>query len=145
MIQEEIELPFSAQLIYEVLTDFEHYPDFMEGISALEVLKSSKTKATCRYHLNLVKSFTYELEHVLKKDKEVSWSFLSGDFLKKNNGSWKLKAIDDECTHITYELDVAFKMMVPSMVSKKLMKTSLPNLFKGLERECQRRSKKANS
>ena len=52
---------------------------------------------------------------------------------KKNNGCWELEDNGDGTTEVTYTLDTKFKGLVPSMITDKLTKTSLPAMMKAVE------------
>lgn len=124
----------SCDSIYEVLKDYERYPEFMEGVTTVTVLERDGANVKAEYSLNLIKKFKYILNLVEDEAaKKLTWSFESGDMFKQNSGSWELKDLGDGTTEVTYTVDLDFKVMVPGMISKKLVKTSLPGLMKSLE------------
>jgi ribosome-associated toxin RatA of RatAB toxin-antitoxin module len=49
--------------------------------------------------------------------------------MKKNQGRWLLEEVDENTTAVTYELEMAFPMLVPSAVVSKLQQNSLPKLM----------------
>jgi coenzyme Q-binding protein COQ10 len=128
----------SCEQIFKVLTDYETYPEFMEGVTCVEVVNRDGANIKAKYDLNLIKKFTYTIDLVEESPSRVSWSFDAGDFFKKNNGSWDLKDLGDGTTEVTYKLDIDFKIMVPGMISKKLVKTSLPSMMKAVETRAQK-------
>lgn len=119
--------------IYNVIVDYESYPDFMEGVSNIEVLDQDEDGATVEYHLNIIKTFKYTLRLTHDRPNSVSWEFESGDMFKKNNGSWELVDNGDGTTEVTYTLDTKFKGLVPSMITDKLTETSLPAMMAAVE------------
>lgn len=114
---------------YKVLTDYESYPEFMDGCDEVEIITNDDGNAEVRYSLNVIKKFEYTLEMTVNKPTLVEWSFVEGDIFKKNNGAWRLEDLGDGQTQVTYELDVDMKLMVPKMIANKLVKTNLPALM----------------
>lgn len=112
--------------LYKVIIDYESYPEFVPGVSEIEIVKFSKTKAEIAYIVNMMKKFEYTLSMKQKSPKEVSWEMKSGDLFKKNSGYWKLKDLGDGETEVTYCLDVEFKFSVPKLIANKMVKTNMP-------------------
>lgn len=122
-----------AQKIFDVLKNYESYPDFMDGVSSVEVLERSGNTAKVKYNLNLIKKFSYVLNLVEEGPNKLSWTFDSGDLFKSNNGQWTLSENSDGTTEVTYEIDINFKGLVPGMVTKKLIGSSLPSMMKSVQ------------
>lgn len=119
--------------IFKVISDLESYPDFMTGVENLEILETSGNQVKARYDLNLIKKFSYIMNHTVEAPDKVSWSFVSGDFIKRSEGSWELKDLGDGNTEVTYKIDIDFKVMVPGMISKKLVSSNLPSMMKAVK------------
>ncbi len=120
--------------LYDVLIDYESYPDFVDGVSEIEVLTKSETAAKVKYSLNLIKKFTYTLSMTQQKPNKLSWKLESGDFFKTNSGSWELKDLGNGKTEVTYSLDVDFKILAPKMIVNKLVATNLPMMMKAYQK-----------
>ena len=122
---------FDAQIesIFEVITNYQEYPDFVEGVNEVEVHESSAEGAKVTYKLNVVKSISYTLKLHHERPHRVSWELVEGDLFKSNNGSWTLKDLGDGRTEVTYALDINFKGLVPKMITNKLTKSSLPAMM----------------
>lgn len=122
---------------YNVITDYESYPEFVDGMQEAEIIQKSKNKVRVRYKINMMKTFEYTLDHVHEEGKGISWSLVEGDLFKKSNGYWKLQETEDGL-EVTYGIDVDFKMMIPSMISKKLVNKSLPAMMDSFfDRACE--------
>lgn len=116
--------------VFKVLSDYASYPDFMDGVKSVEILSTKSDSTKVKYNIDIIKKFTYTLDLVAKENKSVSWTFDSGDLFKKNNGKWDLKDLGDGTTEVTYTIDIDFKIMVPGMISKKLVSSNLPSMMK---------------
>lgn len=123
----------SIEKIFKVLTNFEGYPDFMDGVSGVKVLERDGNNVKAEYSLNIIKKFNYTMNHTIEEPNKISWSFISGDLFKKSDGSWTLKDLGDGTTEVTYTVDIDFKVMVPGMVSKKLVSSNLPSMLKSVK------------
>ena len=118
--------------LYEVLTDYESYPEFVDGVSDINVIKKTKTKAEVEFIINLIKKFTYVLEIKQKDCASISWSLIEGDIFKKNTGGWTLKDMGDKGVKVTYQLEVEFKGFAPKVVVNKLVANNLPAMMTNL-------------
>lgn len=121
--------------VYSVLSDFSKYPKFMDGVTSVEVIEENGSEIKAKYNLNLIKKFSYTMNHTLSEPTKIQWSLESGDLLKRSEGSWTLKDLGEGKTEVSYNLDVDFKVMVPSMISNKLIKSNLPSMMKAVEKE----------
>ena len=45
--------------IYEVLLDYEKYPEFMTGVDKVTILDSSETESRVEYQINVIKKLNY--------------------------------------------------------------------------------------
>lgn len=115
---------------YNTIIDYAKYPEFVDGVSKIEVLEQNETQARVKYYLNIIKEFTYIVKLTQKKPNAVSWTLESGDLFKKNNGGWELKDLGNGKTEVTYSLDVDFKMFAPAMILNKLASSQLPSMMK---------------
>jgi len=125
--------------IYKVLSDYEAYPDFMDGVTKVEVLTRDGSKVNARYSLNMIKKFTYTINLVEVENKSVEWTFDDGDIFSTNNGKWDLTDLGDGTTEVTYsiEVDIKIKMLGAGMITKQLTKIQLPAMMKSVEKRAQ--------
>lgn len=118
--------------IYAVIIDYASYPDFVDGVSAIDIHESSDDGAKVTYSLNMIKKIQYTINLTHVKPTKVSWEFVSGDLFKHNNGSWELKDLGDGTTEVTYSLDIDIKGFVPKSIVSKLTDSSLPVMMKSV-------------
>jgi coenzyme Q-binding protein COQ10 len=112
--------------LYDVITDYAKYPDFVDGVSAIKVLSQNETSAKVEYSVNMIKSFKYTLATSQTRPTSVSWVLDSGDLFKKNDGRWTLKDLGNGKTEVTYSLEVDFKMFAPNSILTALTQKNLP-------------------
>jgi len=116
--------------LFDVIVDYDSYPEFVDGCDEIEVLERTDTGAKVRYHINLIKEFTYTLKMTHEKPNKVTWEFLEGDLFKENRGGWELKDLGNGETEVTYAMDVKLKLMAPKMMLNKLVAHNLPAMMK---------------
>jgi ribosome-associated toxin RatA of RatAB toxin-antitoxin module len=85
-----------------------------------------------KFNLSLIKEISYVLKLAHRPNQEVSWSLVSGDLMKVNNGRWTLKDLGNGKTEVTYFLEVELKGFFPGlgMIEKTLVNTNLPLTMK---------------
>lgn len=120
---------FSAQQIYDVISDFNNYSEFLPEVKKAKVIDDKGHKKTVEMSVSMIKDFTYCIIASLDEPKGLSWVFYDGDVFKSNSGSWVLKPISDNKTEVTYEVSADFKIFVPSMIAKKMIEVSLPKML----------------
>lgn len=118
--------------VYDVIIDYASYPDFVDGVSGVNVLEENEDGARVEYSLNLIKKFKYILKLAHSRPTSVSWSFEKGDIFKSNDGSWKLKDLGDGRTEVTYSLEVTIGGFIkpPKSVVDGLTAKNLPAMMK---------------
>ena len=125
--------------VYHVITDYKSYPEFVEGVSDVNVIEQTEDGALGEYSLNLIKNFKYrlKLKHIV--NQSVIWELDSGDLFKINRGSWKLKKLSDNETEVTYEVEIAVKGFIPGSgrIIKKLTEVNLPSMMDAYEKRAQ--------
>ena len=121
------------QKIYDVLTDYQSYADFVTGVDEIEVLSKTPTSARVKYSLNIIKKVSYILSMTQKAPNSIEWVLESGDLFKQNDGSWSLKDLGNGETEVTYGLEVNIKGFVPKSIVSALTTKNLPAMMKAFQ------------
>jgi coenzyme Q-binding protein COQ10 len=113
---------------YQAIIDYKNYPQFVDGMRTVEVSEETPKGALVKFNLSLIKEISYTLKLSHDAPNEVSWSLISGDMMKVNNGKWTLKDLGNNTTEVTYSLEVELKGFLPGlgMIEKTLVSTNLP-------------------
>ncbi len=143
-----VEMVVSFEKLWNVITDYEKYPNFVEGVKSVKILSPKllhDVKATeykdpskrIEYNVSLLgKEIRYILDHIEdKKTGQMSWSLIESNFFKSNEGSWKLSKLAENKLEVTYSLSLDFNIYVPGLVLNQLVKSSLPKMISGFEKQ----------
>lgn len=120
--------------IYDVLIDYNSYPEFVTGVDEIEVLSQDESSARVKYSLNIIKKVSYILSMKQKRPESINWTLESGDLFKQNDGSWFLKDLGDGKTEVTYGLEVNIKGFVPKSIVSALTTKNLPAMMEAFEK-----------
>ncbi len=117
------------RVIYDVVTDFESYPEFLPDVKRVLMEKKSKG-CQASFEISVIKKIHYTLDFVFTPNKKVVWSFVKGDLFKDNKGQWLFEEVKKGQTKATYHVEVDFGFMVPSLITNKLVGSNLPAMMK---------------
>ncbi|WP_412462557.1 type II toxin-antitoxin system RatA family toxin [Halobacteriovorax sp. RT-2-6] len=118
--------------LYDVIVDFESYPDFVLGVNEIKVHDMTEASGVVEYSIDMIKKLNYQLDMEMSRPNKVAWTFKKGDLFKVNDGGWDLKDLGEGKTEVTYSLEIEVKGFIPGakMIVNKLTETSLPSMMK---------------
>lgn len=132
------------EALWEVITDYEGYPEFVEGLESLTITKKEGKSTFADYVVSMFgKKVKYTLKHTESPKKGLKWTMTEGEFFKSNDGSWDLKEAGEGKTEATYTVDVGFPLLVPKSIVNTLTGTQLPTMMKAFEDRAKGLAKKA--
>lgn len=135
------QMQVSLEALWEAITDYDRYPEFVDGCSACAVKKRKGKTVLVEYTVNKFKEFSYTLEHQEKPMKRMEWKMVSGEFFKSNSGSWDIEDNGDGTLEVTYELEVGLPLLVPKTIVNGLVSTSLPEMLAAFEKQAKKLEK----
>lgn len=127
----------SAKRLFEIVTDYEHYPELFSYMKAVRVLSRSDDNRVqeVSFHLSMIKDFRYTLRIEHTPFTETNWTYLEGDF-KDSTGGWKFEE-DGETTRVTYAVSMDFGFAVPGFIARKLVEGSLPAMLNAVRKRAE--------
>lgn len=126
-----IEVPPKA--IYDVITDFEQYPEFLSEMRHVDIISKSAKTAQVEFTIKVIKTIHYTLDYKFTPNKKMAWTFVDGDTFKDCFGSWSFVEIEKGVTEATYKVDVSFGLFVPKKITEMLVGSNLPNLMRSFK------------
>ena len=122
-VTERMVIRASPVYCYEVLTDFERYPEWAGDIKAVTVEgrdgEGRASEVTFR-----AAAFGRSTSYTLRYDYsgapgKLSWEQVQGDVTRKLDGSYKIDPGDGDSAEVTYELTVDLKVPLPVFVKRR--------------------------
>lgn len=144
-VTKQVVVDAPLERFYDLVVDYERYPEFVPGIHGCRILKERPEKHV-QYELDLgVKRIRYVLRMEERRPSRVAWSLVSGDMMKVSSGSWELSARDGR-THAVYTVDIQISRppLVPQAivdrVSDELTRIQLPRTLEAFKARAERGS-----
>lgn len=134
MIARKITINATPRQCFDVISDFSHYPKFLDDLKKVTISKKKGNECLVTYHLMVVKEIVYTLRTTVDPKKmRIEWAFVEGDYMRDNHGFWELKEIKKGQTVATYHIDIQFGFLVPGFVTKMLTEQHLPKMLKAFK------------
>lgn len=127
-----------AEQVMSVIADLPSYPEWVEAAKSVEVLESGPDGRPRRARFVLdagVVKDTYVLSYTWQPDdRSVSWSLVSGDLQKTQDGRYELIERPDGGTEVVYELTVDLNIPMIGMFKRKAEKVITDTALKELKK-----------
>lgn len=133
-ISETINAP--VETVFGVITDYESYPEFLSETKDARVIEGNGGTKLVEFEIDLVKKISYRLQMSETPNSKVRWKLDSGAIFKKNSGGWDL-VNDGDKTRVRYFIDIEFKHLVPSLLTKRLVGANLPSMIKSFKKRAE--------
>ena len=119
---ESITVNAASETIYAVVTDFEHYHDWVSDLKRIEVVTRDDEGRALEVEFRAAafgRSTTYTLRYdYARAPGELSWRQVQGDLTKTLNGRYRFEADGDE-TKVTYDLEVELLVPIPTFIKSR--------------------------
>ena len=123
--------------VMSVISAFDGYPDWAQGVKKAEVLETAADGRPVRVHFELDASpikDSYTLQYVWNGNESVHWTLVEGKMLKAMDGSYELDDRPDGTTEVTYRLAVDIAIPMIGMLKRKAEKVIIDTALKGLKK-----------
>lgn len=121
-----VEIHTPIDLLYDVIVDYERYPEFVPWMTGARVLEREGERATVAFELDLIKRIDYVLELEGTRPTQLSWTLRDGRWMRRNDGCWELADLGSRGVRATYTIDLEFEVLVPRGIMTRLAGTNLP-------------------
>jgi coenzyme Q-binding protein COQ10 len=128
--------------VFDVIADVERYPDFLPEVKSIKVSNKRGAESDVHYVAEVVKTIKYTVHLKEERPNKVSWTFVDGEFMKDNKGSWELEDLGNGTTKATYNIEVTLGALVPKTIVNALVDTSLPKLLENFKKRAEALAKK---
>ena len=122
--------------VMAVISDFENYPEWVQGMKRVEVVDEGSAGRADRVHFELeatpIKD-SYTLAYDWEGDRAVRWHLVEGKVLKSMEGAYELSPAGSG-TEVTYRLAVELSIPMIGMLRRKAEKIIIDTALKGLKK-----------
>lgn len=128
-----------AATVFEVITDLEAYPDWVDGMLEADVLSEDDEGRPhqARFRIDArVAEITYTLEYSYDYP-DVSWTLVEGEMVSQLDGSYRLEDLGDGRVEVRYSLEADVDMPVPGFLKKRAARTILDQGLRGLKQRAE--------
>jgi ribosome-associated toxin RatA of RatAB toxin-antitoxin module len=123
--------------LFDVITQYERYPEFLSEVKKIRVLDRKENSVKVQYEVDVVKTIRYTILVTEERPKRMSWTFVEGEVMKDNKGSWVLEPDGQGRTKATYTVELALGPLVPKAIVNALTETSLPKMLDAFKRRAE--------
>lgn len=111
---------YSAEQMYQLVNQYEKYPEFLPGCVASKTLTTGENELTAELVISkagIRQQFT--TRNRMQPNKQIEMQLVEGPF-RFLQGYWQFDAIDEHCCQIRLKLDFEFSSALISAVFGKI-------------------------
>ena len=153
MIKVKIDVNAPASVLWDVIVDYERYPEFLKDLKKVKIIKTEGNAKTVHHDAEIIKAVWYDLVLVEEeKNKKLSWKLIDSStvsiaffkikLIEKNDGWWDItETAPGKCT-ATYNLDIVLNSKIPSSLTDPVVKKNLPATMEAFKARAESLAKK---
>ena len=126
-----------ADRVFDIIVDYDRYAEFLPEVKEARSADRRGNEVDVHYGIDLVKRIHYTLHMVEERPRSVRWSFVRGELMRDNKGSWTLEPTPDGKTRATYTIEVGVGPLVPRTIVNMLVDQSLPKLLEAFKKRAE--------
>ncbi len=138
MVKSEIIVECSPEHFLDTVWNFSEYPHFLKEVRSIDAKEIKPDEREVTYEIDLIKRVKYTLR-MKRSGNRIEWTFVKGDMMKDNRGSWEVEDIGDGKTKVTYQVDIKFGLLVPGSVVDMLTKVNLPQMLSAFKTQAEKK------
>ncbi len=123
--------------VFDIIVDYEKYREFVDEVKDVRTSGRQGNEVNVHYTVNVVKTIRYTIRAREERPTRMSWSFVDGEFMKDNKGSWVLEPAGEGKTKATYTAEMALGALVPKSIVNALVEGSLPKMLEAFKRRAE--------
>ncbi|RKH41168.1 type II toxin-antitoxin system RatA family toxin [Corallococcus sicarius] len=123
--------------VFDVITDYDRYAEFLSEVRKVSTSQRQGNTVQVHYEVDVVKTIRYTIKVTEERPKRMSWTFVNGEVMKDNKGSWTLEPEGEGKTRATYNVEMALGMLVPKAIVNGLVDNQLPKMLEAFKRRAE--------
>jgi len=136
---QRLSIAASPQQLFDVITDFDHYTDWIRDLKAVEVLSRDEHGRVIevRYRAAAMgRSTSYTLRYdYTDAPRTLSWRLVQGDIMRRLDGAYEFVPVPDDPdrTDVVYHLTVELVVPLPGFVKRRAESKIMHNALRELK------------
>lgn len=126
-----------VEKVFDVITHYEQYSEFLPEVKKVRLSDRQGNDVNVHYEVDVVKTVKYTIRAHEERPTKMSWTFIEGEFMKDNQGSWLLEPTGEGTTKAIYTVEMALGALVPKAIVKALVENSLPKMLDAFKRRAE--------
>jgi coenzyme Q-binding protein COQ10 len=123
--------------LFDIIANYDRYGEFLPEVKKIWTSDRQGNQVKVHYEVNVVKTIRYTLLVKEERPTRMSWSFVEGEVMKDNKGSWVLEPDGEGRTKATYTVEMALGPLVPKAIINGLVDQSLPKMLDAFKRRAE--------
>lgn len=129
----------SPQQLFDVVTDFDHYTDWIRDLKAVDVVSRDDDgrAVEVRYRAAAMgRSTSYTLRYDYSEAPQIlPWRLVQGDIMRRLDGAYEFLPVPDDSdrTDVIYHLTVELVVPLPAFVKRRAESKIMHNALRELK------------
>lgn len=121
--------------VFDTIINYDRYPEWLTEVKKIRTSDRKGNEVKIHYEVDFkIKTIRYTILAKEERPQRMSWTFVEGEVMKDNKGSWELAPEGEGKTKITYSVEVTVGPLVPKSVLNTLVDQSLPKMLEAVKR-----------
>ncbi|HLM44716.1 MAG TPA: SRPBCC family protein [Myxococcaceae bacterium] len=121
--------------VFDTIINYDRYPEWLTEVKKIRTSDRKGNEVKVHYEVDFkIKTLHYTILAKEERPQRMSWTFVEGEVMKDNKGSWLLEPEGEGKTKITYSVEVTVGPLVPKSVLNTLVDQSLPKMLEAVKR-----------
>ncbi len=125
--------------VFQTISDYDHYAEFLPEVKRIHTSDRKGNEVKVHYEVEVMKTIRYTLKMQEHAPNRVQWTFVEGEVMKDNHGSWTLEEAGEGKTKATYSIEMKLGALVPNTIVKALVENSLPKMLDAFKKRAEGR------
>ena len=132
-----VDIDAPLETVFSVITAYEQYAEFLPEVKKISTSDRAGSEVQVHYEVDVIKTIHYTLKMKEERPAKVSWSFVKGEVMKDNKGTWNLQDLGGGKTRATYQIEMALGAFVPKAIVNALVDKQLPTMLEAFRRRAE--------
>jgi coenzyme Q-binding protein COQ10 len=124
--------------VFDIVIAYDRYPEWLPEVKKIRTSDRKGNEVKVHYEVDFkIKTIRYTILAREERPQRMSWSFVEGEVMKDNKGSWVLEPEGEGRTKVTYNVEVTVGPLVPKSILNTLVDQSLPKMLEAVKRRAE--------